>query len=245
VKKTFLTIAAIVILALLVTGFTPLAAGGETQRTMNVTGTGTVKLEPDIAHVNIGVRSQSADIQEAFVDNNNSAKTIIETLISMGVDANDIQTQNFYIYQQQNQPYYRTEEDIEEQEPQMTYVVENTVSTTVRNLETLGEILSKVVEEGANTIYGVSFDVADREAALEEARSMAIKDAQDRAVAIAEEAEVTLGEIQSIQMSQGSYYQYAEPSARVEMAAGGGGSVPISEGLMKIEVTIYMTYTFN
>jgi len=244
VKKTLLTISAIVILALLITGFTPLAAGEETLRTLNVTGTGTVKLEPDIAHVNIGVRSQSPDIQEAFNDNNNSAKTIIETLISMGVDASDIQTQNFYIYQQQDQPYYRTEEDLGEQEPQMTYVVENTVSTTVRSLDSLGDILAKVVEEGANTIYGVTFDIADREAALAEARSLAIKDAQEKAVAIAEEAEVTLGEIHSIQVSQSNFYPMERPAA-MEMAVGGGGSVPISEGLMKIDVTIYLAYKIN
>ena len=57
---------------------------------MNVSGTGTVRIVPDIAHISIGVSSQSPDIQEALNDNNNSAATIIETLISMGVDASDI-----------------------------------------------------------------------------------------------------------------------------------------------------------
>jgi len=46
-------------------------------RTLNVSGSGEIRLEPDIARVNIGVRSQSQDIAEAFEENNAAAEAIL------------------------------------------------------------------------------------------------------------------------------------------------------------------------
>lgn len=241
-KKIVFSIISILVFAVLITGFSTMQVHDQNLRTMNVSGTGTVRIVPDIAHISIGVSSQSPDIQEALNDNNNSAATIIETLISMGVDASDIQTQNFYLYQSQSYPMYWT--DASEEEPQTYYYVENTVSTTIHDLDLLGEVLTKVLEEGANTIYGIIFDVADREATLEEARSLAIKDAQEKAATIAGEAGVKLGEIYSIKMRQDNYYPYSE-GATMGIAMGGGSDVPVSEGTMEINVTMYLTYLID
>lgn len=241
-KKIVFSIISILVFAVLITGFSTMQVHNQSLRTMNVSGTGTISIVPDVAQISIGVSSQSSDIQEALNDNNNNAASIIETLISMGVDASDIQTQNFYLYQSQSYPMYWT--DASEEEPQTYYYVENTVSTTIHDLDILGEVLTKVLEEGANTIYGITFDVADREATLEEARSLAIKDAQEKAATIAGEAGVKLGEIYSIQMSQDNYYPYSE-GATMGMAMDGGSDVPVSEGTMEINVTMYLTYLID
>lgn len=241
-KKRLLTGLTLSILAILIAGCTASPNSNQPTRILNVNGTGTVKLEPDIARVNIGVRSQSPDIQEAFNDNNFKSTTIIETLTGMGVDQNDIQTQNFNVFQQEDQPRPQAEGSSEGQ-PQKSFVVENTVAVTVRDLDSLGEILSKVIEDGANTIYGISFDIADREAALAEAQTLAIQDAREKAAAIAEEAGINLGEIHSIEINQDYGFPREAPAAE-EMAAG-IGSVPISEGTMSIDATVYLVYKIN
>ena len=206
---------------------------------LNVTGIGTVNIQPDIARVSIGVQTQSNDAGEALAENTSNANAIREVLVGKGVADGDIQTSNFSIYQTVDYYDYNPEERSENQK---TFVVQNTVSVTIRDLSLLGEVLEAVVDQGANTIYGITFDIDDSEAAYTEARDLAIQDAQAQAEAIADAAGVRLGEISSI-----SIYDSGAPATleAAEMAAGIGGSVPISTGTLKIQVSVYITYEFN
>jgi len=237
-KKTILSVIVILTLAALITSCTPAETtiNEQTSRTVSVTGTGTIDLEPDIARVNIGVRTQSPNVADALEENTDNAEAIIQSLQDLGVEASDIQTRNFNIYPQQD-----TRPGPEE-EPTRTFVVENTVAVVVRDLDSLGEILATVVSEGANTINGVTFDVEDRETAIEEARSLAIEDAQAQAEAIAEAAGVDLGPIQTINLSRNG-----GPAPRVEFAedVARGGSVPISGGTLTIQVTANLEYRID
>ncbi len=238
-KKKTLVFLSLLTLAAFISGCVavPPSSEGVAKRTLDVSGSGTVELSPDIARVNVGVRSQSPDIAEALEENNANAEAIIQSLTDLGVERNDIQTRNFNIYPQQNrQP--GPEGEIEESE---TFAVENTVSVTVRDLDSLGEILSAVVREGANTIHGVSFDVEDREAAVEEARGLAIEDAQAQAEAIAEAAGVDLGPIHSININ-GRSSSPAPRAFEMEQAMGGGGNVPIEGGQLTIRITANLTF---
>jgi uncharacterized protein YggE len=249
-KKTFLPLFYLAILVVLVTGCTSVlsASNNAPVRTINVNGKGTVKLEPDIAQINIGVRSESPDAGEALEQNNASALAVINVLTDMGVAREDIQTRNFNIYAQQDlRPFIEepTEEEVLEEvaaneNTGQTYVVENTVFVILRDLDTLGDILTAVVDQGANTIYGISFDIEDREAAAEEARKLAIQDAKAQAEAIAEAAGVKLGTIQSIYIES-----LAGMEPRVEYAAEApqeSASVPISSGTLTIQINANLTY---
>jgi uncharacterized protein len=270
-KKNFISIIAIVFLGIMIVGCTQLETSSGKLHTLNVSATGTVDLEPNLALVRIGVHSQSSDVAEAFEDNNSKADAILQTLMELGVAKEDIRTSNFSIYSQRIQPpreeeSWMPEEDIvtEEAVPEegeileealeedsdddtvLTYFVENTVSVTVRDLDSLGEILTAVVEEGANTIYGVTFDIEDKEAAIEEARQKAIADAQAQAAAIAETAGVNLGAIQSININESEMaLPKYEAYAMEEAAQASGGSVPISSGTLKVRVTVDISYEIN
>lgn len=237
-KKTLLSAATLLIISVVLTGCASLtpSGGSQTLRTMSVNGSGTIELSPDIARVNIGVRSQSPDVAQALKENTANAEGIIQNLLDLGVEQNDIQTRNFNVYPQQNQQP-GLEGEVEETQ---IFVVENTVSVTVRDLDSLGEILATSIQEGANTIHGVTFDVEDRETAIEEARGLAIENAKAQAEAIAETAGVVLGPIHSISINEGS----PAPMARaVEMEVPqGGGAVPITGGHLTIQVTANLTF---
>jgi uncharacterized protein YggE len=174
---------------------------------------------------------------EALDENTAAAEAIIGRMQALGIAAEDIQTRNFNVYPQQEQ---QLGPDGEIEETQI-FVVENTVSVTVRELDALGDVLTAVIQEGANTIHGVSFDVEDRESAVAEARSQAIQDAQSQAQAIAEAADITLGAIHSISINQAGGSISAERAAAME-APQGGGAVPISGGQLTIRVTANLTY---
>ena len=78
-KKILLPLFYLTILVVLITGCTSVlsTSSNAPKGTVYVSGKGTVKLEPDIAQVNIGVRSQSPDAGEALEQNNASAQAVI------------------------------------------------------------------------------------------------------------------------------------------------------------------------
>ncbi len=243
-KKTLLTIFAILTVAALMTGCSVLQGTStntsETFRTLNTSGSGTVYVVPDIARVSIGVNTQNEDAAVALNENTQDVNAIMQTLVNLGVAEKDIQTSNFYVYQQTNY-IYPTSEMGGETETQTVFIVQNTVSVIVRDISSLGEILSAVVGEGANTINGVSFDIEDPAAAIAEAQQKAIDDAASQAQEIASAAGVALGEITYISVSDG--YASSADSVSIERAA--GGDVPISTGTLVIQATASITYTFK
>lgn len=127
---------------------------------------------------------------------------------------------------------------------EITYVVENTVYVTVRNLENIGKLLDAAVSAGANQIYGIQFDVADKSAALSEARKGAVANAQAVAQELAEAAGVTLGEIQTINIvSGGSPIPVFDN--RGGMLAAEAASVPVSAGQMVLTVDVSLVYAIR
>jgi uncharacterized protein YggE len=239
-KRTILSVTLLLILAISISGCAGLTntTGSEIQRTIDVTGTGKVTIKPDIARINIGVRSQSPEVMGAFTQNNEIAEKITQKLMAMGIDQKDIQTRNFNIYQQQE-----TARDPEGEQPTMTYVVENTVTVIVRNLDALGEVLSSVVSEGANSINGITFDLADRDAAIKEARQLAIEDAKSQAKQIADTAGIKLGKILRISINQNESVTPQAQFAQEQAAA--PAEVPTSSGTMNVQVTVRLSYGFD
>ncbi len=233
-KKLNLILVSVVVIGLLA-ACSPSVTGSseESVRSMSVSGTGRVTLVPDIATINIGVRSEAEVVTEALEANTAQANAISEALQSLGVEEKDIQTSNFNVY-----PAERYD-PMTGQVQGRYFAVENTVNVTVRDLTSLGEVLSAVVDAGANNIYGISFDVEDREAAVAEARNLAIADARANAEAIAADAGVSLGELINISVSSGStpitYYD-AKGAAYSEAA------VPIAAGTLSIIMEAYLTY---
>jgi hypothetical protein len=233
--RTKLFFPTLLVLALILSACSPvLAVKPEAQsRTLNVTGSAQVMLIPDVAYLSIGVHTQHENATEALNQNNAQAQKVMEILQVQGIDAKDMQTTGFGIYPQQQY----------DQNGQMTgilYVVDNVVYVTIRNLDTVGQVLGAVVTAGANNINGISFDVLDKSVFLTEARKAAIANARSQAEEIASAAGVKLGEIQSINF----YSNYPVPVMVDNKAVGigGGGSVPISPGQLTVNVDVNIVF---
>ena len=207
----------------------------DTQRTLTATGSGEVYIAPDIAYINIGIHSEAQDVTTALNDNNSQAQAIVDTLGTLGVDAKDIQTSSFNVYPNNT---YATDGTISGK----YYAVDNTVYVTVRDLSNMGKLLDAVVKSGANTINGITFDVADKDAAVAQAQDLAIQKAKEQAAEIAKSANVTLDSIQTISTSSNNS-AYATFDAKG--VGGAANSVPISAGQLSITVDAYITYTLK
>lgn len=224
------------VLALLLSACGPLA---DQPRTLDVSGNGTVYLTPDIAYINIGVHTEDPAIAAAVDDNNNRTQALVDALKNAAVAPEDIQTSNFSVYTTSKY------DNLTGLSGGTVYAVDNTVYVTVRDLTKLGSLLNTAVGAGANNINSISFDVADKTAALAQARQQAMANATSLASELAQVANAKLGEIQKI-----SYSDYSPQPYYYGMGGGGGApapnaSVPIQPGLTEITVSVSVTYALR
>ena len=205
-------------------------------RTLNVTGTGTVYLTPDIATISIGVHSENKDVTTAVNANNAAVQKVKDALVKSGIDEKDIQTQNFNVYQ--NQKF-----DTQGQPTDSVYAVDNSLSVTVRDISKIGKLLGTVVTSGANSINGITFDVADKSKAMSDARKLALTDAQNQANEMATALNATLGTVQSAVINFSASptpFAYGMGGGPVEKAA--ASNVPISVGQLVVTTSIQLVY---
>lgn len=201
-------------------------------RTISISGTGSVNLIPDIAHVNVGVHTENADIVKSIDTNNETSQKIKGILVKYGIDEKDIQTSNFSVY---------TNNQYNSGQPS-TFAVDNTLSITVRDLNQLSKLLGEVTRNGANNINGIQFDLSDKSKALSEARKLAYEDARAQATEMADILGASLGNVIDAKVTIGSSTQ------PFGYGMGGGGetakaiNVPISTGQLVISVNLDVTY---
>lgn len=212
----------------------PAQAASSEPRTITVSGRGQVTLAPDLAYINIGVHSESPDVGEALNENNQKSQDVAAVIQELGVSPQDIQTSSFNIYPQ---PQWDPQTG---QTTGTIYAVDNTVNVTVRDLQMIGQLLDVVVQSGANSINGISFDVEDKTAAESQARQLAVDNARAQAQELAQMTGVSLGALQSLTVNPQGYigpvYEGRGGMAQ-DLAA-----VPIAAGQIVITVDVNASF---
>lgn len=184
-------LSALILSTALILPLSTLARAEEPVRSISVTGTGTVEAAPDMATLMIGVTTQAATAAEALAQNSKATDAVIARLAASGVEARDMQTSNLSI--NPNWTGY------DSSTPTIAgYVASNMLTVRVRALDTTGTVLDAAVADGANTLNGMTFGLADPEPAYKDARKEAVADARAKAELLATAAGVKLGQVLSI-----------------------------------------------
>ncbi|WP_322493974.1 SIMPL domain-containing protein [Chloroflexus sp.] len=197
-----------------------------------VIGTGEVKVEPDIAIVTIGVETKAPTTQEALAQNSAQAQAIIERIRQMGVEAKDIQTTGINIY-----PFYD-----EQGQNIIGYTVSNMVNVTIRNIAQAGDLIDRVVQVGANRLYGVSFGVSDTEAVMAQAREAAVANARARAEQMARASGTSLGRVLFITENFGASPIPVPMMADAYGAPAARSAPPVQPGQQTYSATVQITF---
>ena len=222
--------------ALLVPGLAPLpvlADTAESPATITVTGEGIVTAAPDIATVSLGVTSQGATAAEAMAANTAALSAVLERVKAAGVEDRDIQTSTLNL-----NPNW-SNSDGSSMPMIQGYVATNVLQIRVRDLAKLGGVLDAAITDGANTLNGVSFGLAEPEPAMDEARKAAVAKARARAELLTGAAGVGLGRIVSI--SEGGGYAPPMPMYRME-AALAAAPVPVEGGEVGVTANVTITW---
>lgn len=230
-KKSVLFIAlGALILAACGTATPVTVTGGSSVPTtgVSVTGHGEVRMAPDVAYVTIGVHTTGTNVSDVVAANADQVASVMASLADLGIAPEDMQTSNFNVYASDS---YDPATGLASG---TNYTVDNQVNVTARDLANLGALLDRAVSSGANSIWGVSFDVSDKDAAQAEARDEAVQDAVAEAQALASAAGVSLGSVISISYTPTGYYY----GPYYGMGGGGGAAEAATTSIVPGQITV-------
>jgi len=219
-------------------------------RSFQVSAEGEVVAIPDVAQFTFSVITQGGtDIASLQQDNVEKTNRAIAFVKARGVEDKDIKTRNFSLqprYQNFSCPRPFGGEPVVCPPPEITgYTITQTVQVKVRDFATIGEIISGVVDNGANSVSQLFFTIDDRDKSESEARSEAIAKAREKAEVIAEAGGFKVGRLLSIQESGAPFFAVAERA----FDSGFGGAVPavspapsIEPGSEEVTVSVTLRY---
>ncbi len=223
-------------LGILMLGTVPAAQADDEKprRTITVSASGSVAVEPDQARLTSGVTAEGASAREALTANSEAMKKVVGELKSAGIDPKDIQTSSFRVEPRYTRP-------AEGQAPKIDgYSVTNEVQVLVRDLEKVGDILDRLVTAGANQSSGLNFEVSKAETALDEARKQAVANARRRADLYAAAAGAEVGEVLTIVEGDAS-----APPRPMFARAMKADAVPIERGTETLEASVTITWALK
>lgn len=208
-----------------------------TDRTIHVTGSGSVTGEPDIATLDIGVSVERETVAEAREEAASAMTALINSLQANDVAEKDIKTENFSIY-----PQYDYTDD---GRVLRGYRINNTVQAKVRDLTTLSDVIDDAAGAGGDSIVinSIQFMIDDTTPLQTEARSLAVKDAEAKAQTLAKASGVRLGE--PLTITESTYFEGPPiPFATAEVAFDDAArtATPIAPGELTVTVTVTVVY---
>ncbi|HEU5066932.1 MAG TPA: SIMPL domain-containing protein [Sphingomicrobium sp.] len=203
-----------------------------TRLDLNVTGEAT--RVPDLAIVNAGVVTRSADAATAIQENAERMDKVIAALKRAGIADRDVQTSSISLNAEYRYP--------ENQPPQLTgYTATNQLTVKFHDIRSSGKIIDALVAQGVNQISGPNLTVEHPEQALDEARAKAVAEGRARAELYARSLGMQVVRVVSISESGG--YAPPPPAPPMPMMARAEAAyTKIVPGEQQLQVNLSMVF---
>jgi len=209
-------------------------------KNVTVTGQGKISYTPDLAIVTLGVQiDKVAKPEDALNQLNTKVASIIEAVKKVGVNPEDIQTQNYSLYPQYD--YKDNVSTVSGYNANEQLVVK--VSGYDKNQNKLSQVIAAASKAGANQVNNLTFDASNMNDLKQQARIKAIEDAKAKSSTLASTAGVELRDI------TGWYENLVNPVAMYSSDYGkggmGAGAAAPSTPAGDREVVIEIGVTYN
>ncbi len=214
----------------------------EPVRTITVSGTGSVSVNPDQVSLIYSIRTQNWWIETAVANNANATANVIQALSDCGITGKDISTYDYRITQAHTN---NNGNDI----LNGNYLVSNTISVIIRDISNVGKIIDTVAAKvGRNsTFLGLSsfeYQVSDTTSATRQARTLAIQNAQDAASLLAGASGCKVDSVMEIREDYTSTSSNLRAYKMKEVFAD-NATTPISEGTVTVTSNVTVTYSLT
>jgi uncharacterized protein YggE len=201
-------------------------------RTLSVTASDTVNMEPDVALLHIGFETAPTDAKAAYAAGSRTSNGIIEALKRAGVAESDIRSESQYLAPDYSDP------------KQHKYKL--TQQWTVRCTPArAAEILNVAVDAGATSSGEIEWNVKDEKALELQALDKAAAHARDDAATLAKGMGVQLGRLLYVS-NQASSSILPRPIARAfAMKAESTSPLAVEPQKVSREATVYVVFAIE
>ena len=215
---------------------------------IQVTGSGTVAIVPDVALLTLGVETMADSVAEARGEAAAALTAIVDALRAKGIEERDIQTSYLnispeYTYQEIVRDGARLNERV-----LVGYRVNNNVVVKVRDLDAVGEIVDEAAEAGgdATRVDHLRFSAEDTAEARRLARERAVMDAMEKADQLALHAGESRGRLVNISESfESGPEPFGLARAYDSFAMMEEASTPVTAGELEIRVSVYAVFAIE
>lgn len=209
---------------------------------IQVSGEGSVEVEPDEALMRIGVESEAPTAQEAQHETNRIAAAILEAVEGLGVDSQAVQTSQLRLL-----PVYEPSQPGrgEPRRPRVVaYRATNTVSVRLVDLARIGPVVDAAIGAEANRIEGLDLGLRDDTEARRRALTAAVEEARRKAETIAAALGVGLGAVLEVSDQGIRVPRLQMDQGRMEMMAA-EPSTPIATGRIGVSANVAVRFAID
>jgi uncharacterized protein len=209
--------------------------GGLPPTLLTVSASADVARAPDQLRLTAGVLTNAATAADAMAANAARMNAVLAALKAAGMADRDVQTTGLSL-----NPQYRY---VQNQSPVLTgYQARNSISLRTLKLADAGKLIDGAIKAGANEVQGPEFALANPDAALDEARTIAVAKARARAELYAKAAGLKVKRIASISEVGAAPEPGPRPMLRSAMADS-GAAPPVQPG--ELTLTAQVTIMFE
>ena len=218
----------IVSTAVMLTACAAAPAAAQEAGFIEVTGSGSVTIEADRAHVSFAVETQFAGAAAAANTDADAMESVLSTLRSAGLEGLSIATFGYSLRPEYVQP------GADRNRPPMIdgYTTVNNVRAAINDVESVGTL----IDLAAHRTSGVVFSASSSEAAQSEALMAAVEDARLKATAIANAVGKEFGDALEVRGGSGQ----PTPNLQMSTMEAARARTPVEPGdqVMRASVTV-------
>ena len=168
------------------------------------------------------------------------AAELVRTLEEAGLERDAISAGSLSVQQEM---LHRPGTDNEAPTVMVRTRLERPVTLSISDLDSLPTILDALTDAGVNSLDGVSYDLADRDAASDQALTQALQRARQKAELMAETLGVELGEVVSISETNAPVFQPRMMAMRADAAMESGGGAEYRPGAITIDAGVNVRWS--
>jgi len=211
-------------------------------KTIEVSGSGVVKVTPDEVHVMVAVVSEALTAKEAAALNSENMTEVFAALKKAGIS--EVKTRQYSIA-----PIYEWVEEVTLEGKRQKSVIVGYRATNLIEVvckpEDAGKAIDAAVMGGANQIDSISFQLSESlsETSYSDALRKAVKNAQSKADVVADEMGIV--GIYPIKVSVEDFYVPVYRITAPMEGAAAAAPTPITPSEVEVSARVSIVYAFN
>lgn len=230
--KKFLTAVLVVFCLLAVSCAT--SAKDETERTISVSGSGTVNLKADTVTFSVSVSEIADTTALAQRAANEKVARVLSVIRNFGIEEDCISTANLYFstsYRWNDGEQIRTGEQVSQ-----------TINVKMKDMDNFGKLVDVLGTINGISLNSVNFIASDYTEAAMKARQLAFENAHDKALVYSSMSNMELGSPVSITDGYDSYSNYRSYVVDAKMATMEAAGTEAPVGLLSVTINVNVVF---